>query len=269
MKYQEFTPSAPLSDYIQLIWIMESESPKEVYPKEKILPDGIVELVFHYKDPFINYFADGRKLKQPDGFAISQMSKFIEIESDGEIGFISVRFYPWGAHHFFKKPIKSFIDDLTDAGELWEGGYQKDLGVLTNLDDREKVNRVEEFLMGKLNGQKTKKNSDLITDTIKLIRDTRGSLPIDDICKQTGLSYKQLERYFVSSIGVSPKVFSRTTRFLHLCHHIGEYENKTMTQLAYDMGYYDQAHFNKEFKEFSGLTPKEYFRQKNISFADF
>jgi len=73
----------------------------------------------------------------------------------------------------------------------------------------------------------------------------------------------------LATIGTTPKIFSRTTRFLHLCHHLKEYENKNMTQLTYDLGYYDQAHFIKDFRTFTGFTPKEFYEQNNICFADF
>ena len=95
LKYIEYKAEDDLSDYIQLVWIAESESEYDHYPKERVLPDGIVEIIFHFAEPFITHRANGDKVKQPKGFAISQMKNFIEIESDGEIGFISVRFYPW------------------------------------------------------------------------------------------------------------------------------------------------------------------------------
>ena len=123
MKYLEFTPGQDLSPYVQLIWIMEAETPGEVCPREKILPDGIVEIVFHYREPFITYYQDGRKLKQPMGFAVSQMRKYIEIESDGPVGFVSVRLYPWGGHHFFEHPVKDFLDDTIDLERF--GMFQK------------------------------------------------------------------------------------------------------------------------------------------------
>ena len=124
MKYLEFKPSASLADYIQLIWILESETADEVYPKERILPDGIIEMVFHYKDPFITHLANGDQVKQSQSFAISQMREFIELESDGEMGFISVRFFPWGAYHFFSTPIKDFIDNSIDLTEVYPKEYQ-------------------------------------------------------------------------------------------------------------------------------------------------
>ncbi len=62
MKYKEFIPSKKLSDYIQFIWILESETPEEKFEREIILPDGIVELVFLYRNPFFTYNSEDNKL---------------------------------------------------------------------------------------------------------------------------------------------------------------------------------------------------------------
>jgi len=268
MKYLEFKTVKSLANYIQLVWISESESPEDRFEKVKIMPDGLVEIVFHYYDPFITYLADGKSFIQPKGFAISQMKKFIEIESDGKTGFVSVRCYPWGAHHFFKEPGKNFLDDTIDIKDLWKDDSKIVLDKLkvTNTPD-EKANLVQTFLLEKLN--ENKKESDGIDEAIKLIRKTRGQLSIEEICEKTNLTHKQLERGFLSTVGTTPKIFSRISRFLNLCHNLKEYENKSIAALAHDMGFYDQAHFIKEFKNFSGLTPKEYFEQNNIVFADF
>ena len=267
MKYIEYKPSELLSEYIQLIWIAEAESPEDYYPREKVLPDGIVEIIFHFADPFITYNINGEGLKQSKGFAISQMKNFIEIESDGNIGFVSVRFYPWGAHHFFDFPISNFLDGQIDISLLWSGSFQKILNDLINISNDKRVTIVQDFLQDQL--RKYKKETQVIDHCIKAIRESKGHYTIDELCQNMNLHYKQLERKFLSTIGTTPKVFSRTTRFLHLCHHLKDYENLTMTQLALDLGYFDQAHFTKDFKAFSGLTPKEYYRQKNICFAEF
>jgi AraC-like DNA-binding protein len=267
MNYTEYKPNDKLSEYIQLIWIAESESTADYYPKEKVLPDGIVEIVFHFADPFFTYNAKGVKAKQPKGFAISQMKNFIEIESNGAIGFVSVRFYPWGAHHFFDKPVSSFLDDTVDIKILWPNDFQNILQDIQSTDNNNKVNIIQRFLDERLKMHSKDTNS--IDIAIKLIRETKGQLTIEELCNKLNIHHKKLERGFINTIGTTPKVFSRTTRFLHLCHHLKEYENLTMTQLAHRLDYYDQAHFIKDFKAFSGITPKEYFQQKNICFAEF
>lgn len=267
MNYIEYKPNDRLSEYIQLIWIAESESTTDYYPKEKILPDGIVEIVFHFADPFITYNAKGEKIKQPKGFAVSQMKNFIEIESDGTIGFVSVRFYPWGAHHFFDKPVNNFLDATVDIELLWPNNFQNILQAIQGIDNKERINIIQNFLEEQF--KKHKKETIAIDNAIKLIRETKGEHTIEELCNKLNIHHKKLERGFINTVGTTPKVFSRTTRFLHLCHHLEEYENLTLTQLAYRLGYYDQAHFIKDFKAFSGITPKEYFQQNNICFAEF
>lgn len=267
MIYQEFKPQAALADYIQMIWVMESETDEDLFPNEKILPDGIVEIVFHYTEPFYTTQIEGKKVKQPQGFAISQMKNHIELESDEKIGFVSVRCYPWGAHHFFDEPVKNFLDDTIHIKELWPDDYQSVLEKIKIKEPHQKVKVVEEYLAGKL--QKHKKTTEEIDRAVKLIRYTKGQHSVEKISKISNINYKQLERGFLSTIGTTPKIFSRNSRFLHLCHHLKEYENKSMTELTYELGYYDQAHFIKDFKAFSGLTPKEYYEHNNIFFADF
>ena len=118
MTYREFRPLPEMAEYIQLIWAMESETEEDVFPREQIMPDGIVEIVFHWGDPW-HTFQDNRRFVQPRSFAISMMRKLVEIESAGRTGVVSVRFYPWGAYHFFAEPIQNFLDQTIPCETLW------------------------------------------------------------------------------------------------------------------------------------------------------
>jgi len=269
MKYLQYKPIKELSKFVKLIWILESDSPDDSFGREKILPDGAVEMVFHYADPFYTYFSSGEKMKQPKNFTIAQINNFIEIESDGNIGFISVRFYPWGAYPFMpKNSPKKLVDKVVMLEDVWNESLEMLIRKLKSASHLEKATIIQNYLLKHL-VHTNRRKLDEITCLIQLILKTKGLLSVAKICDSANLSYKQLERRFTSTVGVSPKVFSKNTRFLHLCHNLKEYENKPLTGLAYELGYYDQAHFIKEFKAFSGLTPKEYFAEKNICFADF
>jgi len=266
MKYLEFKPIDPLANDIQLIWMLESETADDFYPKERIMPDGIVEIVFHYREPFITYSQNGVRFIQPKGFAVSQMRRFIEIESNGSTGFISVRFYPWGAYHFFSKPIKTFLDDTVSLTEIWPEHYQQIMAEICSAESpNERLHAVQQFLLNRL--RENKNNRSRIDAAVKLIRASKGQLSIEEVCEETGLSKKQLERNFLATVGTTPKVFSRISRFLNICQNLRDNRGKTLTQLAYECDYFDQAHFIKEFKEFSGFTPKAFFARNNISFT--
>ncbi len=266
MKYREFDLSSPLKDHIQLIWGIESESDEDIYPRSLIMPDGIVEIIFHFADPYYTW-QDNKRFKQPQNFAVSMMRKFIEIESSGETGFISVRFFPWGAYHFFGEPIRNFLDQSIDASKLWGTDSKK---IIDKLKQEETIEQrfklVEVFLIEKL--EEFQKKEVEMEKAIKLIRQTKGTLSIESICAETGFSKKQLERKFLATVGTTPKVFSRITRFLNICQNLKEEKSQTLTQLTHDCGFYDQAHFIKEFKAFSGFTPKEFYGKENVFFSE-
>lgn len=266
MKYHEFQLNHPLTDHIQSIWGMESESDEDIYPRSLIMPDGIVEIIFHYGQPWYTW-QNGKQFMQPQNFAISMMRTFVEIGSSGKTGFISVRFFPWGACHFFNEPIRNFLDQTIDASGLWGSDSGMITGKIKKAETIEqRFKFVEEFLLEKLKQfQKDEANPG---NAIKLIRQTKGTLSIESICEETGFSKKQLERKFLSTVGTTPKLFSRITRFLNICQNLKEEKSQTLTQLTHDCGFYDQAHFIKEFKAFSGFTPKEFYEKENIFFSE-
>jgi len=75
-------------------------------------------------------------------------------------------------------------------------------------------------------------------------------------------------RGFLTAVGTTPKVFSRISRFLDVCHYLKDYQHRTLTKLCQECGYYDQSHFIREFRVFSGFTPTEFFAGENVVFAD-
>lgn len=282
MIYREFETHAALAPYVQLVWMMESEHEDDHAPRSLIVPDGIVEIVFHYGDPWITTVAGGKRLVQPRSFAISQMRKYIEIESNGRTGFVSVRFYPWGAYHFFDKPVHSFLDDTVSTATLWPGHYEDLMKKLRaaadgtdgaggasgagDADGADLASYVQGFLLDRL--KEHHKDDVALDEAVKLIRSTGGQLSVEEVGERVGLSRKQLERKFVVTVGTTPKTFARISRFLNVCHHLDRYRDSTLTRLAHECGYFDQAHFIREFSAFTGFTPKAFFEKNNVSYAE-
>ncbi|MXX03033.1 MAG: helix-turn-helix transcriptional regulator [Gemmatimonadetes bacterium] len=279
MIYREFETHAVLAPYVQLVWMMESEHEDDHAPRSLIVPDGIVEIVFHYGDPWITTVAGGRRLVQPRSFAVSQMRKYIEIESNGRTGFVSVRFYPWGAYHFFDNPVHSFLDDMVSTAALWPVHYEEmteklhvaagGAGVASSTggaDGAGLASVVQGFLLDRL--EEHYKDDVALDEAVKLIRSTGGQLSVEEVGERVGLSRKQLERKFVATVGTTPKTFARISRFLNICHHLDRYRDSTLTRLAHECGYFDQAHFIREFNAFTGFTPKAFFAKNNVKFAE-
>jgi transcriptional regulator GlxA family with amidase domain len=89
----------------------------------------------------------------------------------------------------------------------------------------------------------------------QLIRARKGSLPIHQIARRLGVSERQLERRFLRDVGLTPKRWSRVTRFRLAFEHTFDPETPAFGALAQRLGYADQAHLTREFVEFAGRSP--------------
>jgi AraC-like DNA-binding protein len=99
-------------------------------------------------------------------------------------------------------------------------------------------------------------NSEILL-LIDNIKKHKGDISISELSSNTNLSSKQIERLFRKYIGYSAKKFANIMRFFYVFKDIIHRGTDDLSSIAYDFGYYDQAHFNKEFKKFSKFTPKD------------
>jgi transcriptional regulator GlxA family with amidase domain len=96
-----------------------------------------------------------------------------------------------------------------------------------------------------------------IVDSIDFIEKHQGDIKIKDLIKKVNISQRQLERLFLNHLGYSPKRFIRVIRFYNIHKNIIKNGTKNLSSVANDYGYCDQAHFNKEYKEFTNFSPKD------------
>ena len=78
------------------------------------------------------------------------------------------------------------------------------------------------------------------------------------VCSELGCEYKQLERSFQTVLGLQPKFFVRLVRFAGVLDELKTAARRPWPEIALDFGYFDQAHFNREFKAFTGVPPSQF-----------
>lgn len=81
------------------------------------------------------------------------------------------------------------------------------------------------------------------------------------VAAESGLSRRRFIEVFVEEIGFTPKLYLRLQRFNRILHRVYGAPAVDWPEIAYLHGYADQPHFNREFREFSGLTPSQYLAQ--------
>ena len=145
-------------------------------------------------------------------------------------------------------PLKKVFSDDADKFE------QEVLSAATN-DERIKL--IETFLIDKLN---TPEATDRISKaSVEILLSNNGQVSIDELAEELNINRRQLERKFSSAIGLSPKQLSKVIRLQSTLKMLEQKKFSSLTSLAYENGYYDQAHFIKDFREFTGVSPKEFY----------
>lgn len=255
MHYQTYIPHPLLRRYIKCYWSLDADA-QNTLSREKVFPDGCTELIFHYGDLFRKYAA-GETGFQPRSFIHGQISSFIELEASGRTGIFSVRFHPNGLKAFVPFAISATTGEYAGIGDCWgKAGRELEDRMLNAASQVERVQLVNNFLLHRLNATQ---EDQLIGHCVDTITRAQGNIHIEQLAAELYISRRQLEKRFVTSVGLSPKQFSRITRFQSVLALIGQRQFSSLTDLAYEGGFYDQAHFIKDFKTFTGLNPRQYF----------
>lgn len=260
MNYQTFEPDKAISTVVKCYWTLEN--PKEEIPqKQTIVPDGCMEMIFHYGDLYKQYTENGNSIIQPRCFVIGQLTRPLEIEPTGATGIFSVRFHPNGFLPLATIPIKEMENTAVSLKDLFgEDGQQIEQKILIANSTLERIKLVEAFLFNRLTDAQTIDR--IVKSTVETILTANGQLSVDELSKQTNINRRQLERKFASAIGLSPKQLSKTIRLQATLKILLNKKFTSLTALAYQGEYYDQAHFIKDFKELTGFTPKEFYGSK-------
>ncbi len=257
MKPQIFEPHPDLTALVKCYWTLES--PHEQTPaRNTIVPDGCMKLIFHYGDLYKHYPGNGDSILLPQCFLIGQLTRPYEVEPTGKTGTFFVCFHPNGFLPFTTIPIKEMENTAVPLEQLFgTDGLELEQQILNTNSNNERIARIETFLLRRLADKK--RIDQIIQSTVETILITNGQLSVTELSRQTRITRRQLERRFSSVIGLSPKQLSKTIRLQATLKVLLKRKIKNLTDLAYECDYYDQAHFIKDFKEFTGLTPKEFY----------
>ncbi len=249
-KFQIIRPSPLLAPYVKQYWFLKTD---DVSQQQRIIPTGSVCLVFHRES---NLFSISRNEPQPRAFLSGQSVGYTDLMPTGMVDMISVTFQPHGAKAFFSMPLHEVYDSTVSIHDLGDAG-------LAELQDRlmyapdvlSGVELIETYLLKRLRIVKAY-NYQRMAHVIRAIGN--GQMNVGELARAGCLSYKQFQRIFLEYVGVNPKDFLRIVRFQKALFALQSQPEISLSQLSFECGCYDQPHLVKEFKTFSGYTPREY-----------
>jgi AraC-like DNA-binding protein len=250
-----------LKKYIRFFWELHIDYAQL---NHKIIPQRNINLRFNLSEtPHSVNINDTEHLLEDVYFlGLHDHFRNVNLKINGRVDVLGICFYPDGFYPFLKIPVSEFKNQILGAEEVGFKLLNNINGLLKETQDvTTRLNVLENELILMLNNNFSIPEN--FRKSFELLRNSVYPNHLTEFCKQNYISIRNLERMFNKYVGVSANTYSTLNRFHSSVNQI-LYSNYTkLSDLAYDNGYFDQMHFIKEFKRFSGNTPKNFARQNN------
>ena len=260
MLYLSYRPRAPLSEYVEHIWLVaDGQMPR----RERILPSGTVELVFNLHDDQVRIdgtvqAARGRTFA---GAAVSgTYSGAFIIDAMQHAAMMGVHFKPGGACVVLGVPCSEFADDHVDLAGLWGDAAARELRerLCTAATHQARFEYLDAVLTHRL--QCGRPLHPIVPFALRCFTATGIAPRIQDVAREAGLSHRRFLTVFTAQVGLPPKLFCRIRRVQHV-HALAERTGHVdWARVALACGFFDQPHLTNEFHRLCGLSPTEYER---------
>lgn len=251
-RYREHPPCPALAPYVRCFWTLRG--PPASPGTRQVVPDACQDLLFRFQGP-----SDG-----PSAVAVGTMTEPLPVPDEGEADFLGVRFHPWGARPFLGVPARELTDLSVPLDDLWGPASRE---VTEGLDalppGRCRIRTLERALAGRL-GESDEVPDAAVRAAVRRLEASRGAIAVAELASRVGLGRRQLGRRFRDAVGLPPSVAARVVRFQAALARIHAAPALSLSRVALEAGYYDQAHLTREFRALAGEPPGAYRRRRGL-----
>lgn len=252
MKFDKYFPTDQLKDYIKYYVVSENEIESEY----KVLPSPGLVIGFQYKGQLAT-IKNNKENKLTSAGITGIADSYNMFKNSADIGTVLVYFTEIGFTHFSSNPayvlfnLNLSLDDIFDKSKVHE--VQEKLAIAST--DKHRIKIVEQFLLTQLKNIQT---DQLIVEAVKLIYQNKGTIRVKELNEKLFISSSPFEKRFRKLVGTTAKKFASIVRFNSVLDHMNK--TKSLSEICYKNHFFDQAHFIKDFKQFTGDTPENFKR---------
>ena len=266
MKAQVFTPSPALQPYIDSYVLVDANwsTLDAAAATWRLLPYGQPSLLFLYGDLHEYSYRSRQDAmhRTTRAFLVGQLTQPIWLKFSGHTRLLKVQVKPAGMSQLLPMALYAFTDvPSLDLEAVWGRPVESLLDQLHEAtSDEARIQQLDAFLLRRL----VPKDAliDYVQYTVGQLQASRGSLAIGALESQLGISRRHLERLFRAKVGLTPKELGKIIRLNQAFHRLDADPTLSLTALAHDCGYFDQAHFSRDFLNLTGLRPSRLLTER-------
>ena len=249
----QILPSAILSPYIKnhTIVTIDRDLTDEVF-----YPSGYVDLVINISGGAAATIINGKWKDTPAIELLGHLTLPTRLTVAKGTSVLITRIYPHAGALFFSNPLSEFTNYATDMYDV-ASTENRELydRIMQGEGIHSKINILETYLLQQLRKNQARlKKASMVQALSQQLFMNHQSLDLPSLAQHSGLSERYIQKLYLANIGISPSAFSAVIRFNKSLELVLN-TSASLTTIAYECGYYDQAHFIKEFRKFTGITP--------------
>ncbi|NIG56787.1 helix-turn-helix transcriptional regulator [Chitinophaga sp. Cy-1792] len=257
MQVQTFQPSPVLMNVVQRYTIVETAGMADTL----VVPHfGFVLAIQYCGQVSVSGSMSGKaeeKLMIPGMVLSGIRNSSRKFCYDAGTGTILVQFREAGAYAIFRQSLPDFFEHFEPVAHLFAGAdirrWYEQIGNATSHQER--IGIIEQWLTARLLHNDADK---LVTEAVRQIHLNAGIISVGGLAQAYDLSIDTFEKRFRKVVGATPKQFANIARMKSLIADKGN--NRSLTELAHKYEYYDQSHFIRQFRGFTGQSPREFFK---------
>ena len=239
-----FESGLELKPFVEHYWVVQYDLNKENSYKQTVLSYPNIQLAFEQD-------ADGRRALL---YGIPHQPFVRELRGSGRV--LGIKFRAGGFYPFWKQDISILTGATISASEIFGlSAYSWTDDILDAGDDAAMASQAEIALAERLPDRDAQ--AELAAHIVEDVKNDRSIIKVEQLSMHSGLSIRQLQRFFRKYVGVTPKWVIKRFRLQEAAERL-EQDDEDLADLAIELGYYDQAHFIKDFKAVIGQSPAAY-----------
>lgn len=240
-----YPPSLPLQAFVDYLWLVEWDMGERAPEVQRVLPYPNAHLVFDKGQTAIHGVVRG---------AFDRT-----VEGAGRV--LGVRFKPGGLRPFVDFPLSRLADRTMPVDDILQTTTAlAEQRVLSQDNDQSMVAAAQDLLMAALPAPDPR--AEVAEQAVAAAAAAHGPNNVAALCEQVGIEERALQRLFSNYVGVSPKWVIQRFRLQEAAWRLAKREPVDLAALGYELGFFDQAHFTRNFTKLVGQSPMEYWKSQ-------